>query len=238
MRKRGFTFVEVAIVIALLGVVAAVTIPTMMNSKPDEQALANKKASVTLSQGVKTMIEDDQLSPTKEFQGGTNFCNGYAGLVKNSRAVNCNVNVAGGIAALRATAVAGIPSASAVYNQANLVTSSGEVWWGLNQPFVSDDQPITIIADVDGPQNGKNKIGEDVVVMSLYKNGKIGQYDVPEKEYDTAGRGQDEVCNAPIVQDVIAPSTCLTQRQTRRSGVQHQVCSQETIHAGLAESLS
>ena len=55
--KKGFTLAEVLTKLMVIGVVAAMTIPTLMNSTSDQQyKVAYKKALSVLSQGIQLMI--------------------------------------------------------------------------------------------------------------------------------------------------------------------------------------
>ena len=74
MKKLGFTLAEVLLAVAILGVVAAVTIGVLRNVIPEDYTYTSKKASVTLSEGVKTILEDDKKYPSKEFKNGEKFC--------------------------------------------------------------------------------------------------------------------------------------------------------------------
>ena len=54
--KSGFTLAEVLTTLMVIGVVAAMTIPTLLNSTQDQQArVAAKKAASVLSQGIQLM---------------------------------------------------------------------------------------------------------------------------------------------------------------------------------------
>jgi len=59
--KSGFTLAEVLTTLMVIGVVAAMTIPTLMNSTGEQQArVACKKAASILSQGVQLLIAKEE----------------------------------------------------------------------------------------------------------------------------------------------------------------------------------
>ncbi|MCR4881467.1 MAG: type II secretion system GspH family protein [bacterium] len=59
--KKGFTLAEVLTTLMVIGVVAAMTIPTLMNSTSDQQyKVAYKKALSVLSQGIQLMIAKEE----------------------------------------------------------------------------------------------------------------------------------------------------------------------------------
>ena len=76
--KKGFTLVEVLIALAILGIVAAATIYVLINAIPKEHEYLAKKPAVTLSYGVKTLLENDRVYPNKAFEGGEKFCDNSA----------------------------------------------------------------------------------------------------------------------------------------------------------------
>lgn len=170
--KKGFTLAEVLITIAVLGIVAAVTIYVIVNVIPEEHVYTSKKASVTLSNGVQTLLNDVRIYPNKKFEGGKTFCLNYAKLFKNSQSSNCNINADFSNLNL----ANGQRLNDSFYDKTNITTSSGEVWMGINQTFKDEKTPIKILVDVNGKNKGDNILGQDVVLLSLYQNGKIGEF--------------------------------------------------------------
>lgn len=67
--EKGFTLVELIIVIAILAVVAAIAVPNIMNSVDDSRKAADKTNAQTIANAVaKTKIEDTYASTTGFFQ--------------------------------------------------------------------------------------------------------------------------------------------------------------------------
>lgn len=178
--KKGFTLIEVLIALAILGIVAAVTIYVLINVIPKEHEYLAKKPAVTLSNGVKTLLENDRIYPNKSFEGGQKFCDNYTKIFGDINSANCKIPSY--ISDKKFYSGDKIPDST--YALTNLVTSTGETWIGLNQNFKDEKTPIKILVDVNGPNKGKNILGEDVVILTLYQNGKIGEFDESDSSID------------------------------------------------------
>ena len=63
--KKGFTLAELMIVLAVLAVIAAVLMPTVFNSMPDENKLPFTKGYYTLKRTIDQMVNSDNYSQTK-----------------------------------------------------------------------------------------------------------------------------------------------------------------------------
>lgn len=63
--KKGFTLAELMIVLAVLAVIAAVLMPSVFNSMPDENKLKFKKGYYTLKRTIDQMVNSDNYSQTK-----------------------------------------------------------------------------------------------------------------------------------------------------------------------------
>ena len=61
--KMGFTIAEVLITLVIIGVIAAMTIPTLMNNTNKQEYVSKlKKAYATLSQATNRIIADEGLA--------------------------------------------------------------------------------------------------------------------------------------------------------------------------------
>ena len=189
--KKGFTLVEVLIALAILGIVAAATIYVLINTIPKEHEYLAKKPAVTLSYGVKTLLENDRVYPNKAFEGGEKFCDNYVKIFSDIGSTNCeqpsnisdNKFFSGDKLPDNIYALTNLTTSTGE-TCTNLTTSTGETWIGLNQKFKDEKTPIKIIVDVNGPNKGNNILGEDVVLLSLYQNGKIGEYEASDSTTD------------------------------------------------------
>lgn len=61
--KKGFTLSELMIAMAVLGILLAIVIPTIVNTRPDEYKMLTKKAYYVTEQVVSSLINDPLLYP-------------------------------------------------------------------------------------------------------------------------------------------------------------------------------
>ena len=73
MYRRGFTLVEVLITLGVVGIIAALTVPTFMNFMPSEQKVKYIKAHNTLLNVTQDLLSD----PTLYYTLGANNCQGF-----------------------------------------------------------------------------------------------------------------------------------------------------------------
>jgi len=62
--KKGFTLAELMIVLAVLAIIAAVLMPTVFNSMPDENRLKFKKGYYTLKRTIDAMVNSQEYDDT------------------------------------------------------------------------------------------------------------------------------------------------------------------------------
>ena len=62
--KKAFTFAELMIVLALIGIIASFMIPALVKVEPDETALTYKKVFYAIEEAVSNIINDTALYPT------------------------------------------------------------------------------------------------------------------------------------------------------------------------------
>lgn len=72
-RIKGYTLAEVLITIAILGVIAAVLIPTITKTTPNAKKVMFKKAYNSLENGVNALINDNILYPSENGEIGFNY---------------------------------------------------------------------------------------------------------------------------------------------------------------------
>lgn len=68
-KKRGFTLVEITIVLVVIGVITAILMPAAFHSTPDEDIMKFKKANSTLYQVINELVTSDKY-----------YCNGDLGI--------------------------------------------------------------------------------------------------------------------------------------------------------------
>ncbi len=65
-RARGFTLIEIMVVVVIMGVLAALVVPRLMGRTDDARILAAKQDIATLMQALKLYRLDNQRYPTTE----------------------------------------------------------------------------------------------------------------------------------------------------------------------------
>ena len=88
--KKGFTITEIMVAMSIIGVLAAIMIPTFYRSKPNQEMLMLKKSYFMMSRAISEIMndehfypdDDDGLNDTAEvqyhgdrFRGDAKFCN-------------------------------------------------------------------------------------------------------------------------------------------------------------------
>ncbi len=66
LRTRGFTLIEIMVVVVIMGVLAALVVPRLMGRTDDARILAAKQDIATLMQALKLYRLDNQRFPTTE----------------------------------------------------------------------------------------------------------------------------------------------------------------------------
>lgn len=75
MRKQAFTLAEVLITLGIIGVVAALTIPTLIaNHKKQVLVRQLQKAMSEISQGLQLMMAEDDVTSLTEINGASSYC--------------------------------------------------------------------------------------------------------------------------------------------------------------------
>lgn len=167
MIKKGFTLAETLITLMVIGVVAALTIPTLMQVYKDKQLeTAAKKAMTTIGNGFKLMIAEndgstEELPMTKcgedfsclsgvfhkSFQIGTDKSKTHEGFAES-------------------------------YTKHDSDEEAGFKWDDVNYIFTTNDGMtygylggFGVVVDLNG-EKGPNKICEDVIKLT-YENGTV-----------------------------------------------------------------
>ena len=69
--KKGFSLVEIMLVLSIIGVLMALMIPVLDRSKPDETTLKYRKAFFAIEQGVRTILNDVKLYESGDLRYAT-----------------------------------------------------------------------------------------------------------------------------------------------------------------------
>lgn len=167
MINKGFTLAEVLITLGIIGVVASITIPTLMNSIQDNQyKVAYKKAYSTASQAWTMANTEGLLSVCTNWgDSGVDICNAnnfkaFKSKMKVSK--DCGTDTASCWDMSGEKSWDGSwPSTSA----SSFIDASGMAWSKLQSDNDSTDTP-EVLVDTNGAK-GPNQYGRDRAIFTL-----------------------------------------------------------------------
>ena len=195
--KKGFTLAELMIVLAILGVIAAILTPLAFNATPDENKLKFKKAYYTLQRATDAVLNSDNYpegdmskvsDPAKTFcytfsdMLNTMYdnCEGSNALVTNSGAayIYDPSNSTTSLDTLDSYCSVGLvsdPLESGTNNLPKFITQDGIFWWGFDYDFDSVGTIVNnirvdyniVCVDVDGEG------GEGAFAFGIRNDGKV-----------------------------------------------------------------
>ena len=93
-RKRGFTLAELMIVLAILGVIAAILTPLIFNAAPDENKLRFRKAYYTIQRATDAVLNSDTYPEgdlSKVADPAKTFCYAFSDIL-NTMYDNCEAD--------------------------------------------------------------------------------------------------------------------------------------------------
>ena len=180
-KNKGFTLAEVLISLVIIGVIAAMTIPTLINkTNKQEYASKLKKAYSTMSQATNRIIADEG-NPRGDIGGwGTSteaIFNMYKKYLSNTKV--CPNNVTGCFAGIYKRMNGKKSSIESGVNQYGLILADGTALSFSESGFNSscslnsngtNNYCLHIIVDVNGPK-GPNFVGTDTFGFMLKENG-------------------------------------------------------------------
>lgn len=73
--KNGFTLAEILITLAIIGVISALVLPSLINSTPNREQIMLKKAYYLASRNINELINDEELYPERESETISGFSN-------------------------------------------------------------------------------------------------------------------------------------------------------------------
>ncbi|MDD3013817.1 MAG: prepilin-type N-terminal cleavage/methylation domain-containing protein [Candidatus Gastranaerophilales bacterium] len=173
MRKRGFSLAETMIVLTIMAVVAAISIPVVISSLSSNNKTLYKSAFRLMENVVNELVSDISIYPTGNITMSS-FCTNVTNKVNYVGTPSCSTST-----------IAGTP---------NFITTNGMRWYGLDstKSFTNDatycatgTKCVLLEVDVDGQGKGKNvnttsDDARDIMRIVLYETGKLTAPDTLE----------------------------------------------------------
>lgn len=167
MKKNGFTLAEVLITLGIIGVVASITIPTLMNNIQDQQFKSSYKKVYSMINEATLEIAADNGGTIKGLFTDTNtMIDYYASKMKTLKACHLNDASPGCFSTVDASII--LVDGSVLWNNVNSVdTNCNNDAWGkanFGQNVCSE-----FYIDVNG-NNKPNKEGKDRFWVGIGEN--------------------------------------------------------------------
>ena len=176
--KNGFTLAEVLITLVIIGVIAAMTIPTLINKTNNQEYISRlKKTYSTLSQATKQIISDEGL-PRADMGGWATsneaIYNMYKKYLSNAKECNIGETCFTPIDYKKYNSTASASSSIGdITNQGRLVLADGTMMtFRLYSSSCESKTCAQINVDVNG-QKGPNMYGKDAFRFNLQENGLV-----------------------------------------------------------------
>jgi prepilin-type N-terminal cleavage/methylation domain-containing protein len=168
--KNAFTLAEMMVVLVIIGVVAAITIPQLNKNMGDNNKILFKSTYKLVETAVNELASDIALYPAGEL----------VNTLENNRFSNDFSNKLNTIGVVNNLIVSNYATRTP-----NFVTSNGMAWYGFNLVNNFYQDPANIWIDIDGKDKGKNILHDDVMEILVYKSGKVGVIGTNEINYLT-----------------------------------------------------
>lgn len=192
--NRGFTLAEVLVTVGLIGLIAAITIPALINSTPDKNKFMFKKAYYSLNKAINAMVTDETDYPTDLWDNLADLPRGfnYTDQTTNSVTISSvttvynkfcyllmkNLNTTGSNGCIKAsdTGISTFTTSDGmtwnIYTPMSDTSASALVNTGANKttggpfPLNASSYDTLITIDVNGPKTGNNN-GPDCSYTAL-----------------------------------------------------------------------
>ncbi len=157
--KKAFTLAEVLVTLTILGIVMAVTIPVLNNTRPEKDPIYYKKGLQTI-QGAMSKIMDLDVVANNVYEEtgrplylkGLNICSYFVNFINTSGKTSCG----------------GGDSSSSSYKSPNFITTDGLRFWGFEQEFTEPE--ITVYFD---RKFSNNELKNDKLTKPRDENHKV-----------------------------------------------------------------
>lgn len=171
-KKRGFTLAEVLITLGIIGVVAAITIPILMQNIQDRQFKEAAKAAYSkASQAVQQMKLDNGGNLNYYYLTDISFASPFSAYFKVAQ--NCNpLCVPSSGASAIYTSYSGMQAQTWYMSSGQFITADG-MFWGIGDNHTLWGPKISIYVDVNGYVKGPNIYGRDVFLFQVVNDSLI-----------------------------------------------------------------
>jgi len=181
IKIKAFTFAEVMVTLAVMGVLASIMLPVMSKIRPDKTKVTFKKAYYVIERTVYDMVTDESLYPElgsyKGFdntQEVTYNGNTYKGNTKFLQLFAAHINK---ISTNRPNGTT-LPS-NGVSGSPNIITSDGIAYYIPASDFAgyigpeSRAKALKIMVDVNGADTAPNTVGKDRFYIYIQADGRM-----------------------------------------------------------------
>ncbi len=177
MNKQGFTLAEVLVTLGIIGVVSAMTVPTLMQNYQRKSYVTQlHKVYNELQQAAQQYMTDRNAVNLREAgltsnDALANFVKTYFKVVKE-----CGEEQEPCFAA-NYTKISGKDMGEGTGQPLNMTIASGVSFgFGISSTGTANNNRVAIFdVDINGPQ-GPNIAGRDVFILGLFNNGIVDEY--------------------------------------------------------------
>lgn len=192
--KKAFTLAEVLITLGIIGIVAALTIPTIINANNQQATISQaKKAYSMLSQAISRMQSDGMIAYNYTCQPAANFKQDfmqYFNVAKDCGVSNCVPNSG---ASTVYKSISGVAGRADYFGENQFVTNDG-FFIGMNTCLNAGVNEIWIAVDTNGYTTKPNVFGKDMFFFIIKPENKL----VPNGAPGTWAAGNSGMCDKTI----------------------------------------
>lgn len=164
IKRKAFTLAEVLITLGIIGIVAAMTIPSLMNNAQDKQFKeAAKEAYSKASQVINQMKQDNGGDLSSYRTNWISFKPAFMTYFKIAQDCNWSDCVAPSASSTVYKSLYGNAGQTGFMSRGQFVTSDG-MFWGM---YGNNSTLLAITVDVNGYTKGPNVLGRDTFMFDL-----------------------------------------------------------------------